>query len=319
MMIKKGFSIFLNEGFNGLLTAYRQNRSEIKEHYLMIGKLSKQFSLDAFSHEQEEILEKKMVWFFGSARAGTTWLGTQLLNHEKNIIWKEPYIGQLLDFHRERNDDRNDIFFSTKHKQYWLPYLRKLILARTYSQIRTLDKNIIIKEPNGSGAADIIMECFPNSKIIFLVRDGRDVVDSLFDAHNKNSWNPILEPLATEKQRKERLELYSHRWKRTIGIVGDAFKNHNPNLRYRIRYEDLLKNTLEELKKVYNFLNIEVDNKDLQKIINKYQFEKIPEQKRGTGKFTRFAKPGKWRENFSEDEKEIMEEIMGPTLKILGY
>jgi len=51
-----------------------------------------------------------------------------------------------------------------------------------------LSKNIIIKEPNGSFAADVIAECLPDSKIIVLIRDGRDVLDSRFDMHKPGSW-----------------------------------------------------------------------------------------------------------------------------------
>jgi len=42
------------------------------------------------SEEEEEQLERKMAWILGSGRSGSTWLGTQLLNHPENVIWDEP-------------------------------------------------------------------------------------------------------------------------------------------------------------------------------------------------------------------------------------
>ena len=48
---------------------------------------------DFLTNEQENILEKNMVWIFAPPRSGTTWLGSQLLVHPKNIIWFEPWIG----------------------------------------------------------------------------------------------------------------------------------------------------------------------------------------------------------------------------------
>ena len=46
---------------------------------------------------------------------------------------------------------------------------------------------VVVKEP-GSHAADTIMDLFPDSTLIFLLRDGRDVVDSWLDAYRDGSW-----------------------------------------------------------------------------------------------------------------------------------
>ena len=40
---------------------------------------------------------------------------------------------------------------------------------------------------------------------------------------------------------------------------------------------------------------------------------------RGKGKFARSASPGKWKDNFNEKEIQLMNEIMGETLKRVGY
>jgi len=42
-------------------------------------------------------------------------------------------------------------------------------------------------------------------------------------------------------------------------------------------------------------------------------------KKKGKGKFRRFASPGKWKENFSNDEKEVMNNILKDTLQKMGY
>ncbi|HUS50079.1 MAG TPA: sulfotransferase domain-containing protein, partial [Candidatus Paceibacterota bacterium] len=99
----------------------------------------------------------------------------------------------------------------------------------------------------------------------------------------------------------------------------EAFENHSKNLRCMIKYEDLLNNTFDELKNLYKFIDVKISDDDLLKIIDKYSFKNLPEDEKGSGKFTRSATPGKWRENFSEDEQNIMNEIMGTMLKKLGY
>ena len=40
---------------------------------------------------------------------------------------------------------------------------------------------LVVKEPNTSEAADTLVKLLPSSRVVFLVRDGRDVVDSMLD------------------------------------------------------------------------------------------------------------------------------------------
>jgi len=51
----------------------------------------------------------------------------------------------------------------------------------------------------------------------------------------------------------------------------------------------------------------------------RYSFENIPTDQKGKGKFARSASPGKWKENFNEEEQEVINDIMKETLKELGY
>jgi len=281
--------------------------------------------IDSLTEEQEKTLEKKIVWVFGSPRSGTTWLGTQLLSHKKNITWHEPYIGYHLGlFKKSWYKNRKEYFFSEYHKNNWLPFLRKLILARTFSLSQTLEKNIIIKEPNGSNSADIIMECFPNSKLIFLQRDGRDVVDSLMDTHQANSWSKQIpnlnrKPLETEIVKNEAIKKYSENWKEITNIVWETFKKHKPEFCLLVKYEDLIKDTHSNLKKIYQFLDVNIENSELNEIIERHDFKNIPSDQKGSGKFYRSASPGAWKNNFTTKEQELMNSIMSETLKQFEY
>jgi len=44
-----------------------------------------------------------------------------------------------------------------------------------------------------------------------------------------------------------------------------------------------------------------------------------PAEHRGPDKIFRAAQPGLWRENLSADEQEVVEGVMGPKLRELGY
>jgi len=272
-------------------------------------------------HEENE-LEKNLVFILGSTRSGSTWFGFQLLNHKETILWNEPNIALFLGYmkllRRGSNLENFNKFFSEQHKNIWFPLMRKFILQRTFSQVKTTSKKIVIKEPESKGA-DFLMECLPNSKMIFLIRDGRDVVDSWIDAHREGSWEPDRKPLLTEEMRIEKIKFYSNYWKALTSATINAYQNHNPDLRLLIRYENLRKDTLSELKKTYEFLDIKTDDSELKQIIDRYRFEKIPFFRRGKGKFHRLAKPGNWKKNFNQQEQEAMNSIMGPSLKEMDY
>ncbi len=281
--------------------------------------------------EQELKLEKNLVWVFGSARSGTTWLGSQLLSY-KTLKMFEPKIALIVGEWQQwvtkngkkfdRQSEQVDYIFSNHFKSTWMFYLRKLILNRMYSQFPTFSQKIVIKEPLGRGGSEIISKCLPSSKIVIIIRDGRDVIDSKIDAiRNENSWGVKIEgnkPLMP-KQRLNFIKENSNQWVNLMDDLRNTYDSHSKNLRLLIRYEDLQGHTVEELEKIYEFLQIEIKKEELEKIVNKYSFENIPTKSKGKGKFTRFATPGKWKENFNEEEEKLMKSIMKKSLTQLGY
>jgi len=285
-------------------------------------------NFQTLNEEEENILEKNLVWIFSNPRSGTTWLGTQLLSHN-TLSMDEPLIGQHIGINvgaiksrYERNmdffKDREDYFFSEKYRPVWTKFLRKLILNRIHAQFNDLSHKIIIKEPNGSIAADVISESLPMSKILVLFRDGRDMIDSKFDALKEGSWGAKqgLTPIA-EKNKIGFIKFHSDLWVKTIILLEETYEKHDEKLRYKVKYESLRSETFSNLKKIYEFLDISIDTKKLQDIVNRYAFENI--KTKGEDKPVRTASPGKWREKFSKEEQELMNNIMFDVLQRLGY
>ncbi len=269
-------------------------------------------------------MEKNITWLFGAARSGTTWLALELLSHNTKSI-SEPMLERHLSVPSGIQDLRyidnplkySSYFFSDEYKKTWMFFLRKLILNRIYSEIQSIDKKIIIKELTIWGASDIISECMKNSKTIILLRDGRDVVDSAVEATSQDGF---MKNLGLQKQtRPVKIIEQSQIWTTATKNLLKTYDMKSKGLRYKIKYEDLRKNTLEELEKIYKFLEIYIPKHELQKIVTNFTFENLPPEQKGPGKFARSATPGKWKENFSEEEKKIMEKIMEPTLRMLGY
>ncbi len=301
-------------------------------------------NLKTLSEQEERQIERNITWIFGSPRSGSSWLGTQLLCHHNIISINEPLIGAHLsiletDVWHMLNPPKNgnlielrrtidvhgqepDYIFCNAYRDVWIFFLKKMILHRIYCQFpESLDKKIVIKEPNGSLSADIILQIVPNSKLIFLLRDGRDIVDSKIDLYRTDSWVKkwIQPPPLTPQRRGWIIISESNIWRKLTETVRAAYEKHDPSRRLLIKYEDLRYETMKQLKKIYDFLEIPITDEELEVLVSRYSFENIPEDEKGKGKVARKAKPGGWRETFTEEEKEIMHSIMGDLLNEFGY
>ena len=146
----------------------------------------------------EDLLESRLVWIFGSPRSGSTWLMNLIGIHPQAGSINEPLIGvnvapfmpEILSRDPLRYGaalrDRAEVFFSDQYASVWRPLLRKLILGRF--AVHGDSQVMVVKDPNGSQGADVIMSTLPRSKFIFLLRDGRDVVDSEVASLQPRAW-----------------------------------------------------------------------------------------------------------------------------------
>jgi len=287
--------------------------------------------VEELSKEMEEKLEKNIVWVLGSRRSGTSWTAKELLSHNTKCM-EEPLIGNHISavmgdkspYYRrlDESKDRKDYFFSETFKENWLYFLRKMILNRIYAQFQDVNSVIIIKEPNGSMGADIISEALPNSKIILLLRDGRDIVSSDITRISAGGFAVKVGKVVTtlnDKQRLKAISIRAKNWVSLMNVLLPSFQKHNEKLRYMVKYENLRRDTITELKKLYEFIKIPISDSELSKIVEKYTFENIPAEKKGLGTQRQFAKPDIWKEKFSHEEIKVLNEIMGNGLKQLGY
>lgn len=219
-------------------------------------------------------------------------------------------------------------FFSQRYERSWRPLTRRLILDRLRSEARAKARMAelrapitVVKEPNGSQAADMIMSLLPRSRLIFLVRDGRDVVSSEVDLVEKGTWlkqfggyepGPLPDRLAF-------IEHQANTWAFRTEIVQRAYDSLEPEQRFMLKYEELLDRTADVLGELYEWLGLAVTDEELQATVGAESFEATPSEARGSGKFLRAASPGSWRENQSEEEQAVMESVMGERLRKLGY
>jgi len=224
------------------------------------------------------------------------------------------------------NDSRagdDDYFFAASYAGVWRQSLRAMLLDRLAAQV---DRNgrrprvLVIKEPNGSLGADVVLSALPTSRLLWMVRDGRDVVDSQLDAAKKGSWlsefGGGIDASADERLRF--LEQRAFLWVARTRVVQRAYEAHSPALRHVVRYEEMRQDTLTTLRSLYRWLDL-AEPSDLVETVAQQSFEALPAEHTGTGQFARAATPGLWRSNLTEDEQRVVTAVMGETLQALGY
>ena len=282
------------------------------------------------SIEEEDKVEKNIVWVLGSPLSGIAIVSSNLLSYNTNMM-DEPKIGKHLGTiigAMEKQILRNidhfretpQYIFSKTYENTWLYYLRKLILNRIFAQFPDATEKItVIKEPTGTLVADIISKCLPNSKIIFLLRDGREAVDFELNSHtDSNDFIHKNEIKLSEKEKRlEFLEKWSRHWVKRVEIMMKTFELRNKELTYLVKYEDLRKNSNQITKQLYEFIGIKISEDELTKIVEKYPF-KITTSSKNDEKSNDIV-PEKWKENMSEKEQSIMNNIMKEMLTITGY
>jgi ribosomal protein L34E len=287
--------------------------------------------------------ENRLAWIFGSSRSGSTWLLKMLADLEGVVPVDDPHLGHHLGVWRpiplawaacddppelntllEVKAEEPGYFFAERHRDAWEGPLRELITARFEAQ--AADAGVpdpaaaaafVVKEP-GSHVAPFLAELFPGSRVVFLLRDGRDVVDSWLDAYSEGSWAiPGGAFPVSEEGRIPLIKWLSAVWAYRSRAVKQAYDSRQPEARVLIRYEDLRDNTESCLSQVCE--TVGVDTARVPEVVEAHRFEKLPRTERGRHSFTRQARPGGWRDNLSAEEQAAMHEALGDSLAEFGY
>ena len=273
------------------------------------------------------VYPENVVWIFCSNRSGSTWLSSMMGEVEGHEVWNEPLVGKLFgDLYYVGAAGHQKVkhyILGDYHKGSWLDSIQSFVLSEATARFPEVAEGgyLIIKEPNGSIGAPLLSEAMPASRVIFLVRDPRDVAASGLDAARKGSWQ--YENAADRGWKREALadnqpDVWVRRraqnYVRHAGKARDAYETHK-GPKVLIRYEELREDTLGTMERLYSTLGIEVGGEDLARAVEKHAWENIPQKEKGQGKFYRKAKPGGWREDLTPGQVEIVEQVSAPLLK----
>ncbi|MBI5742120.1 MAG: sulfotransferase [Nitrospirae bacterium] len=143
------------------------------------------------------------------------------------------------------------------------------------------------KTPHFTLDVDILYEIFPNSKYIFIVRDGRDVALSLLN----EPWG------------EHNIFTCAERWNKYNRSNQILEQLNNQKQLFFLRYEDLLDNAEKILRDLYKFIDEEFHEKEMNKLI----------------KGIRKGNYNKWKSTMSERQIKVFENTAADTLKRFGY
>ena len=181
---------------------------------------------------------------------------------------------------------------------------------------------------------------YPDAKLIYIVRDGRDVLISLrmrnfvedskfllpedrqIIKDLKNDPAPFADgrrSIFTEKF----IRRVGNQWSADLSGIEAEAKKRYPSAYLPLRYEALLANPFEEIKKVWDFLGVQtspsLSDVVQQEIAQNPDEEWQAHRNESISSFLPRGKAGNWRNLFSPQDKAIFKEVAGDMLIKWGY
>jgi hypothetical protein len=275
------------------------------------------------------IRPQNIVWIFGAARTGSTWLSEMMGDLQGHTVWREPLVGALfgnLYYERAKHligKPGKHYIFGERYRESWLDSIRAFVLKEAsgrFPEARGSGNYLVVKEPNGSFGAPLLMEALPESRMILLIRDPRDVTASSMDARSEGGWKyenrkgrRPKKPLV-ERNPRYFVRRRARSYLRSVEKSRQAYEAHQGH-KVLVKYEELRADTLATMRRIYSALEIPVDEEELAAAVEKSSWENIPEEEKGPGKRRRKATAGGWREDLTPEQARIVEKVTRPLLE----
>ena len=262
------------------------------------------------------MFKKPPIFLGGAGRSGTTLLRVILDSHPNIACGPElkvsPVIAQMW------------YEFQTKYinivKEY---FITQDDINRIFAQIITsfLEKylnktgknRIAEKTPNNIRIFKYLHEMFPDSPLIHVIRDGRDVVASLLSM----DWEtPTGEPIDYTRDAVKAAEFWYSAV--TAGKMFAQEINSGIRVYFEIRYEDIVNKSEECLKKLFSFIDEPWDPLVLKYYEQERNLAGESSAKQVSQELYTSA-IGRWERDLTKEQKEKIKPIIGELLITLGY
>lgn len=279
-------------------------------------------------------MSAKIIWIASYPKSGNTWMRFLLCNYffNSNNKFNIEIIKKIRKF-------PSDLFlrpFLTKSQLISDPYCTPPYWIKAQQNIQTSDNAIFLKTHNAMCKlnGDLFTNEILSHAIIYIVRDPRDLVisNSYFTGNDFDQTISFMTSKKMVYRNSEHKKLFVPEF---IGSWSFNYNSWNKTLitvpKIFIKYEDLLKNTTLELKKVIEFLskiiNFKVDHKKIDMSVDLSKFDKLKkyEQKKGfiessdKNIFFRKGEKNQWKNQLSNTQIKKIENEFKKEMKFLGY
>ena len=297
--------------------------------------------------EVRQFFPREKFFILGHARSGTTLLMRLVrlhhevhCNYQGHFFTRRPLLKSLVDSAEIEE-------WLTRKSNRWNQGrdLSPLVLRATADFIMERDaaregKRIVgDKSPSsvihGQAVRDM-HAIYPDAKLVYIVRDGRDVLISerfrnfveeskFLTAEDKHIIADLrLDPAAFSDGRKSIFtESFTRRvakgWVTNLQQTEDEGRRLYGKNYFSLRYEDLLKDPFKEMSRLWKFLGVKSINKSLEKKI-KAEMASNPDEEwqakrdEGIASFLPKGQAGNWQKLFSTRDKTLFKEAAGDML-----
>ena len=301
--------------------------------------------------EIKQFFPREKFFILGHARSGTTLLMRLArlhpevhCNYQAHFFTRRPLLKSLVDTPEAEE-------WLTRKSNRWNHGrdLSSLVLRAAADVIMERDaaregKRIVgDKSPSsvihGQAVRDL-HAVYPDAKIVYIVRDGRDVIISerfrnfveeskFLTAEDKHIISDLrVDPAPFNNGRRSIFtETFIHRkagdWANDLQETEDESRRLFGENFYGLRYEDLLANPFDEMQKLWAFLGVDADPA-LEKAITA-EMSSNPDEKwqaernEDIASFLPKGQAGNWARLFSEEDKSTFKNVAGEMLVKWGY
>ena len=286
---------------------------------------------------------KNVAFIVGSPRSGTTWLlrllacSPDIRSGSESYLFAN-YIDPLLKSWQKEAGRRGKsaggraqlVGLSTNvTEDEFMGAVRAFAVSLLSSMKPDLGPGqvFIEKTPDHALHLEVIMRTLPDSKVIHIVRDARDVVASILRVQRELGWE-LSRPNA-----RSAAKLWVNHVRGARSVQGKLTSERF----LEVRYETLLSETKETVRKVLAFLGVRWEESDLERTMQALQADNI---RTGAGKpirirgeaskdlgqefqmpkeFVGKATAGNWVKDLSWSQKFWVWYVAGETMKEFGY
>ena len=281
-----------------------------------------------------------LAFIVGSQRSGTTWLQKLIASHPNVRSGSESFLFSLhigpelrtwneeLTLLKEGKARTGLPSYFTQEE--FIPILTEHMLNLLSPILSPLGEEQIFldKTPDHAFYLPEIAQMLPKSKIIHILRDGRDVVASMINASKSSGWGKHWAPSDPRKA--------ARMWVKHVEAVRKAEKLLSKEQFIEVRYEELLSSTPQILKTVMEFIGLKWSEENMNKAIAENTAEatrntggtyieaggETARILRNTSKRPRFigkAKVGSWKEDLGYRDRFRVWRVVHRTMDEVGY